>query len=152
VFDAWEERPVAAGVLEPALLDAVTGLAIESRDVLAKVDRGLEPAQVAAAVRHADALLVTADRAVADVSREGVRVMSLATEQRVDRVIGVVDRAGKAADQAAELLHDVDGAVRDVRAGKGTLGALVAKPELYADLREMIRDLRKNPWKLLWKE
>jgi phospholipid/cholesterol/gamma-HCH transport system substrate-binding protein len=136
----------------PALLDAVTELAVESKQVLAKVDRGLEPEQVASTVRHADALLVTADKAIADVSREGLRVMSLATEQRVDRVIGVVDKAGKAADQAAELLDNVDGAVRDVRAGKGTLGALVAKPELYADLREMIRDLRKNPWKLLWKE
>jgi phospholipid/cholesterol/gamma-HCH transport system substrate-binding protein len=136
----------------PALLDSVTALATRSEKVLAKVDRGLEPEQVASAVRHADALLVTADRAVGDVSREGMRVMSLATEPRVDRVIGVVDRAGRTADAATELLGNVDGAVRDVRAGKGTLGALVSKPELYADLREMIRDLRRNPWKLLWKE
>jgi phospholipid/cholesterol/gamma-HCH transport system substrate-binding protein len=136
----------------PAALDAFTDVATQGGKVLAKVDRSIEPEHVAAAVRDADTLLVTANGAVSDLSREGTRVLSLATDARVDRVIGTVDKAGHAIDEASALLHDTDGVVRDVRAGKGTLGAIVAKPELYADLREMIRDLRKNPWKLLWKE
>ena len=31
-------------------------------------------------------------------------------------------------------------------------GALIAREEIYADLREMLRDLKKNPWKFFWKE
>jgi phospholipid/cholesterol/gamma-HCH transport system substrate-binding protein len=136
----------------PALIDSVTGLA-------QKVEQSIEPREIQKTVRDVDALLVTADGAVAQLSpqaqeflREAMRVLGIATEQRVDRALGAVDKAGHAADEAAALLHTTDGAVRDLREGKGTLGALIAKPELYADLREMIRDLRKNPWKLLWKE
>jgi len=40
----------------------------------------------------------------------------------------------------------------DIRAGKGTAGKLLAKDELYADIRELVRDLRRNPWKVFWKE
>ena len=42
--------------------------------------------------------------------------------------------------------------VTDLRAGKGTAGALLARDELYSDLRELIRDLKRNPWKFFWKE
>ena len=43
-------------------------------------------------------------------------------------------------------------AFRDMRAGKGTAGALISRDEIYADLRELIRDLKRNPWKFFWKE
>jgi phospholipid/cholesterol/gamma-HCH transport system substrate-binding protein len=39
-----------------------------------------------------------------------------------------------------------------VRKGNGTAGALLVREEIYADLREMIRDLKRNPWKFFWKE
>jgi phospholipid/cholesterol/gamma-HCH transport system substrate-binding protein len=42
--------------------------------------------------------------------------------------------------------------VTDLRKGKGTAGALLVREEVYADLREMIRDLKRNPWKFFWKE
>ena len=29
---------------------------------------------------------------------------------------------------------------------------IATQEELYADLKEMVRDLRRNPWKFLWKE
>ena len=42
--------------------------------------------------------------------------------------------------------------VTDLRAGKGTAGALLSRDEVYSDLRELIRDLKRNPWKFFWKE
>jgi phospholipid/cholesterol/gamma-HCH transport system substrate-binding protein len=39
-----------------------------------------------------------------------------------------------------------------VREGKGTLGALLSDQDLYDDLRELLADLRRHPWKVIWKE
>ncbi len=141
------------------LIDAVTGLALASTQVLAKVDDGLEPRVLAKTLRDADALVVTADRTLAEAGpatgallREGVRVLGLATEQRVERTLDAVDKAGRAADHAGTLLANANGAVSDVREGKGSVGALITRLDVYDDIREMVRDLRRNPWKLIWKE
>jgi phospholipid/cholesterol/gamma-HCH transport system substrate-binding protein len=141
------------------LIDAVTGLALESTDVLAKVDDGLEPRVLAQTVRDADTLIVTTERTIGEVGppassllKEGTRVLGMATDARVERAMGAVDKAGNAAEEARVLLANTNGAVSDLRQGKGTLGAILTKSEVYEDIREMVRDLRRNPWKLIWKE
>ena len=32
------------------------------------------------------------------------------------------------------------------------LDSLLSRDELYSDIRELIRDLKRNPWKFFWKE
>lgn len=61
--------------------------------------------------------------------------------KRVEQVLGRTD----------SLLTQVDGVVSAVRSGKGTLGALLTDREMYDDIRELILDLKKNPWKVIWK-
>jgi len=36
--------------------------------------------------------------------------------------------------------------------GEGTIGALLQDREMYDDIREMMKDLKRHPWKFLWKE
>jgi phospholipid/cholesterol/gamma-HCH transport system substrate-binding protein len=80
------------------------------------------------------------------------RMTGLVTEQRIDKAINAADKAATAAGQAGGLIDNVNGLVTDLRAGKGTAGALLSRDELYSDLRELIRDLKRNPWKFFWKE
>ena len=141
------------------LIDAVTGLAIESTEVLAKVDQGLDPRVLNKTMKDTNQLIVTAEQTLAEVGppatgllKEGTRVLGLATDQRVERALVAVDKGAAAADEAAVLLRNANGAVTDLRGGKGTVGALFARSEVYEDVREMVRDLRRNPWKLIWKE
>ena len=37
-------------------------------------------------------------------------------------------------------------------AGENGEPALVSRDDVYTDLRELIRDLKRNQWKLFWKE
>jgi len=135
-------------------------LAGQAAVTLGKVNTGLgDPAIIGRTVRHADALLVTANTALADLSpparallAEALRVTRNLTEQRIERAIRVADGAVTATGKAGKLIDNVDGMVGDLRRGKGTAGALLVREELYADLREMIRDLKRNPWKFFWKE
>jgi phospholipid/cholesterol/gamma-HCH transport system substrate-binding protein len=39
-----------------------------------------------------------------------------------------------------------------LEAGEGTGGALLKDPALYDELRTLVTDLRKHPWKVLWKD
>jgi phospholipid/cholesterol/gamma-HCH transport system substrate-binding protein len=39
-----------------------------------------------------------------------------------------------------------------VSTGRGTIGQLIIDQEIYDDLKEMLRDLKRHPWKMLWRE
>ena len=42
--------------------------------------------------------------------------------------------------------------VAHIKKGDGTVGALVMDEAVYDDVQEMVRDLKHNPWKFLWKD
>lgn len=141
------------------LIVSTSGLAAEATDTLEKVNAGLEPAMIRKTVGDADALLVSSKKAIDTVTPEAValmtdarRVTGVITEDRVERAIAVADKAAGAAQKAGGLIDNVDGMVTDLRQGKGTAGALLAKDDVYVDVRELLRDLKRNPWKLFWKE
>ncbi|HEY5926460.1 MAG TPA: MlaD family protein [Kofleriaceae bacterium] len=142
------------------LITATTGVASEARITLAKVNAGLGDGKpVAKLLADADAALEAARTTMTTLTpaaqaflTDATRVTGLVTEQRVDRALVAVDHAGAAADRATGLVENVNALVSGVREGRGTAGALLAREELYSDLRELIRDLKRNPWKLFWKE
>ena len=143
-----------------ALIGSTHDLADQATQTLEKVNQGLgDPRVIQQTLRDADGVLVAAKGAINTVTppavallEDGRRVTGIVTEERVDKAIGAVDKAAGAAVKAGGLIDNVDGMVTDLRAGKGTAGALLVREELYADLRELIRDLKRNPWKFFWKE
>lgn len=143
-----------------ALLENANALTREGTLTLERVNRGIEdPRIIGKTLRDADALLITANRSLDTLTppiktflQDATRATGLLTEQRVDRAIAVADKAATAATKAGGLIDNVNGLVVDLRSGKGTAGALLVREEVYADLREMLRDLKRNPWKFFWKE
>jgi len=135
-------------------------LAKEAKTTLSKVNTGLGDGRpIASLVANADKTLVAAQHtmttltpAASTLMTDATRVTGIITEQRIDRAINAADKAAVAAGQAGGLIDNVNGLVTDLRAGKGTAGALLSRDELYSDLRELIRDLKRNPWKFFWKE
>lgn len=87
----------------------------------------------------------------------------------LDRVPVVLDRVGRTLDEAAGLLAEgrealaegrprvlatlehVAHLARSARDGRGSLGALLADREIYDDLVELLKDIKRNPWKLFLK-
>jgi phospholipid/cholesterol/gamma-HCH transport system substrate-binding protein len=142
------------------LIVGAGALADQASQSLAKVNVGLGDGKVLAqTLRDTDAVLVSARGAINAVTppavtllTDGARVTGLLTEDRVDKAFALADKGATAIDKAGHLAANVDGMVTDLRAGKGTAGALLVKEDIYADLRELIRDLKRNPWKFFWKE
>lgn len=130
-------------------------LAKEATTTLQKVNAS----PIAATIADADRTLVTARETLQKLApgaqaliADATRVTGIITEARVDKALDAVDNASKTAVRAGTLLDNANGLVSDLRAGKGTAGSLLARDDVYADLRELIRDLKRNPWKLFWKE
>lgn len=57
-----------------------------------------------------------------------------------------------AIEKANSVLGDVKLVSERVRGGQGTIGLLVQDEEIYDDLKEMLRDLKTHPWKLIWRD
>lgn len=143
-----------------SLLGSTNHMFDSAATTLDKVNQGLrDPAVIDRTLRHADSLLVTSDKAIAEVAppardlvSDARRVTGMLTEPRLERALKLADSAVGVTNKAGRLIDNVDGMVTDLRRGKGTAGALLARDEIYADLREMIRDLKRHPWKFFWKE
>ncbi len=142
------------------LIVSATKLADQATGMISDVRSGLpDPKVIGRTVASAERALASADRALTEVTPrasklldEGVRVTGLVTDARVEHALATVDSAIATLNKAGGLIANVDGLVTDVRAGKGTAGKLLTREEVYADIKEMVRDLRRNPWKFFWKE
>jgi hypothetical protein len=50
-----------------------------------------------------------------------------------------------------DISIEAKGLIKDVRNKKGTVGKLFYDDSLYQETEEFIADIKKNPWKLLYK-
>ena len=99
-------------------------------------------------------------KAAAEPSAVQWREADLAAWRAPDQAALVFSNAalhwlGGHARLAAELqtlATDVQSILGNVKKGKGTAGALLVDPQIYDDLKELVRDLKRNPWKFFWKE
>ncbi len=102
----------------------------------------------AAVRRDIDPLLQKAQKALDGVDR----ATSVVGPAERDKLVRALDELVSVGNKADRLAGDAAALVGDLRQGKGTAGALLVDPQLYDDLKEMVRDLKRNPWKFFWKE
>jgi phospholipid/cholesterol/gamma-HCH transport system substrate-binding protein len=69
--------------------------------------------------------------------------------ERVRTALASYTAAGAHLQQVAAR---ADRLLARMEAGEGTLGAMQKDPQLYEELKALVTDLRKHPWKVLWKD
>jgi phospholipid/cholesterol/gamma-HCH transport system substrate-binding protein len=77
---------------------------------------------------------------------------AISGEKELSRIQTMADDASATMASAKALVVEARGMVDRVKQGRGTAGALVMDEALYDDISELVRDLKHNPWKLLWKQ
>lgn len=70
--------------------------------------------------------------------------MSAITAGQEEQFRNAITNLSRATDQMAELL-------KRINQGDGTVGKLISEDEIYNDLRDLTKDIKKHPWKLLKK-
>ena len=136
-FGAAASRELAANGFH------IAGVHLDRRATLANVEK-----LSAAISRDIDPLIAKSKRALDGVGDLGAGVgpgQRESLRRTLDALGGISDRVGKVTTDAQLL-------VADLRAGKGTAGSVLKDDQLYDDIKEMVRDLKRNPWKFLWRE
>jgi phospholipid/cholesterol/gamma-HCH transport system substrate-binding protein len=98
--------------------------------------------------RDSGPLLKDAKEAMANINRASAVVGDAEGQQKLKKT---VDDVSQLASRANATAADAQAIVAHIKGGKGTVGALVMDEQIYDDVQEMVRDLKHNPWKFLWK-
>lgn len=74
------------------------------------------------------------------------------TPEDGQRVKVALERFTAAAGSLEGIAARADRVLAKIESGEGTAGAVLKDPTLYDELRTLVTDLRKHPWKILWKD
>jgi phospholipid/cholesterol/gamma-HCH transport system substrate-binding protein len=138
---------IAAGGKVDGILTDVKGV---TEDLPSRVDYLL--GRLEGTVDRTDRLVQHVDAVVSDVVGDTQRRQLRNTIANVETVS---ERAVGVADDISALSADVRNQleiVATIRRGEGTVGALLMDEQIFDDLKELIRDLKHNPWKFFWRE
>lgn len=116
-----------------------------------KIKQAIDTAALASTELH-DALgpmLKDGREALANVNRASALVGSPEEQAKLKKILADM---GDLTSHANAATADALAIVAQIKKGKGSVGGLVMDEELYDNLQEMVRDLKHNPWKFLWKE
>ncbi len=106
--------------------------------------------QTSEAMRRDLGPLLNESRAlVADLSKMS---HALGSDEQLRRYGAITTDAERMLKEGRLAASDARELLARVKAGKGTVGAMMADEALYDDLQELLRDLKHNPWKLFWRE
>jgi phospholipid/cholesterol/gamma-HCH transport system substrate-binding protein len=94
-------------------------------------------------------MLKDAREALANLNRVSATVGDPAEQERIRKMLTDV---AQLAERANATAGDAQAIVTHIKSGKGTIGGFVMDEEIFDDVEEMIRDLKHNPWKFLWRE
>jgi len=73
--------------------------------------------------------------------------------EKAQTMLGEVENDLSSAVEAVNaILADAKVLTQRLKDGQGTIGALISDREMYDDIREMMKDLKRHPWKFIWKE
>lgn len=111
--------------------------------------------ELRALVRNAAGLAADARAQIAPLSAEAKRAIEryAALGEKAEGLLG--ELRGEVVDAVASLkaiLADAKTLTERLKDGQGTIGALISDREMYDDIREMMKDLKRHPWKFIWKE
>lgn len=135
-------------------------LTAATADLVAKIDRGVGSAEelhhilvnieaISTSLRtQIEPLLAKTRRALDSVSE----LSALLGPEDKKKILRALDELVVVGAKVQAVATDASIIMGDIRKGRGTAGALIVDQQIYDDLKELVRDLKRNPWKFFWKE
>lgn len=157
-----------------ANVDSVVGEIEENKESIPNILQNVE-----SATSEFDALGRSLNRGVGDGGdiRDIINNVEEVTEVAAREAEPTLESIRSAADSADRILSsnepqiantidnveaisiDLNGASADVRTiihrieqGEGSIGRLLRDEEIFEDMREFVRELKRRPWRIIWKE
>ena len=138
----------------PLLAESADQMMLATRELVEDVHgrlQGLED-EVTETAERLRSLIGRTDKLVRSIDAEGLMGDARTALQKTVEQFGAAGESlQKLTGESEKVLSDLTGITSDIKHGRGSLGAFIKDREIYDDVRELILDLKKNPWKVLWK-
>lgn len=105
----------------------------------------------AVAATEAKPLIQAATRTMKNVD-DSVVIVKDVVEKNRGHIDAALANLEPITQNARTVMRDAAGLTAGLATGRGTVGQLIVDQEIYDDLKEMLRDLKRHPWKMLWRE
>ncbi len=141
-----------------ALLDEHLALAGDLRVVVKRVREATENGQLNELLDNGNAVAVVLRRELPHIldrtqaSLDDLQTLTSQLKGPAAQSPEIVGRINELTKQMQGTLADVQAMVHNVRRGDGTVGGFLNDPQIYDDVKELMRDLRRNPWKFFWRD
>lgn len=116
-----------------------------------KIDKILDQADTLTSVAAREAPPLIADTRETLKSARKI-TDSLGSDAEQAKIKQALTDVAEIAKTGKAVMADAQTLVGHIKRGKGTVGSLVMDEQLYDDVQELVRDLKHNPWKFLWRE
>jgi len=142
------------------IMENVEQLTLDAQVLLKNVnDKYVDNPSIDQTLRNMQSISGKLDREIQPLItdiRETMEVLN-----RVGNTIGPEEQ--KSIRQSLQKLQDIaqradatvarlDRMVTRIENGEGTVGQMLSDEEIYDDLKELLRDIKQHPWKLIWEE
>lgn len=136
-----------------ATLDTAIGDGRQIKRTLASAERIASKADEAADPILRDAKQVAKNlKGFTEKLRDQPTVDVVLGDKGTGKVHQVLDRVDGAVARADKALGDVEAVTENARKGRGTIGGLLMDNELFMDMKLLLKDLKRHPWKFIWRE
>ncbi len=91
-------------------------------------------------------------RSLSEKLRDQPTAQVVLGEKGQGKILAAIDKVDGAIGKADGALADVKELTANARSGRGTVGGLLMDNELFMDLKLLLKDLKRHPWKFIWRE
>ncbi len=131
-------------------LRAISAIAKVQLEPGGKANGFIDDASAAMKVLRSDVPLMSKQ---AQVALGGVSALTGGFTEEDNRKLKVaIAKYATAGEKLDMIALRADRMLARLEAGEGTLGKTIKDPQVYDDLRSLLSDLKKHPWKMLWKD
>lgn len=140
------------------LLEEHVALATDLRVVVARVREATENGELATLLDNGNAVAVVLRRELPHIldqtrtSLDDLHALAKDLKGSAAKAPEIIARVDQMTQAMQLTVADVQAMVHNVRRGEGTIGGFVNDAQIYDDVKELMRDLRRNPWKFFWRD
>ena len=142
------------------LFENVDGMVTDARTLITGINKTyVEDPNISRSIRNVTALTEKLNKEIvpllADIRKTLDAVNHVAgtigpnEQQRIKSAIAKLDNIANRTDK---IVARADGIVARLEEGEGTIGQLLEDDEIYDDLKALIRDIKRHPWKIIWQD
>ena len=84
--------------------------------------------------------------------REAAQTADRILEDNEEQIGTSIDNVEEITENVVVVSEDVRDMVARIHNGEGSIGRLLQDEEIFDDVREFVRELKRRPWRIIWKE